>query len=118
MSREFGKVAVLGLGLLGGSVGLALRKRGLAECVAAASRSQAPLEQALADGADRVQASSEYAAWAEGMNASVRAHASLSEALASWKAGKLLAVLRERPAGAGERRSGREVGGTSDALLR
>lgn len=51
MSREFGKVAILGLGLLGGSVGLALRKRELARCVAAASRSQAPLQQALADGA-------------------------------------------------------------------
>lgn len=50
MSREFGKVAVLGLGLLGGSVGLAARKRAVAECVAAASRSQAPLRQALADG--------------------------------------------------------------------
>ncbi|MEE3326520.1 MAG: prephenate dehydrogenase [Myxococcota bacterium] len=51
MSRDFGKVAVLGLGLLGGSVGLALRKRELADCVAAASRSQAPLKQALAEGA-------------------------------------------------------------------
>ncbi|MCH2188111.1 prephenate dehydrogenase [Myxococcota bacterium] len=50
MSREFGKVAVLGLGLLGGAVGLAVRQRQLAECVAAASRSQAPLKQALADG--------------------------------------------------------------------
>lgn len=50
MSRDFRRVAILGLGLLGGSVGAAVRQRGVAETVVAASRSQAPLREALAQG--------------------------------------------------------------------
>lgn len=44
------RLAVLGLGLLGGSVALAARKRGITREIAAASRSQAPLDRALRDG--------------------------------------------------------------------
>lgn len=50
MSSDFKRVAIIGLGLLGGSVGLALQKRGGATRVVASSRSQEPLERALAEG--------------------------------------------------------------------
>lgn len=51
MSALFRRVAVLGLGLLGGSVALAARRRGVAECVVAATRRADALEQALRRGA-------------------------------------------------------------------
>ncbi len=51
MTRRFEKVAVLGLGLLGGSVALAARERGLAACVAGASRRREVLDSALERGA-------------------------------------------------------------------
>ena len=51
MSAVFDKVAVLGLGLLGGSVALAARRRGAAKRVAGATRSAEALERALRDGA-------------------------------------------------------------------
>lgn len=51
MSRPFERLAVVGLGLLGGSLGLAARSRGLAAHVAGASRSAEALETALARGA-------------------------------------------------------------------
>lgn len=50
MSILFRRVAILGLGLLGGSVALASRRRAVVETVAAASRRLKPLQQALADG--------------------------------------------------------------------
>jgi len=50
MSRDFRRVAILGLGLLGGSVAAGARRRGLADCVVASSRSQEPLRRALAEG--------------------------------------------------------------------
>ncbi|MBW2422935.1 MAG: prephenate dehydrogenase/arogenate dehydrogenase family protein [Deltaproteobacteria bacterium] len=46
----FQRLAVLGLGLLGGSVAVAARERGLAREVIGAGRRQAPLERALAAG--------------------------------------------------------------------
>lgn len=51
MSRPFERLAVVGLGLLGGSLGLAARARGLVRHVAGASRSPETLEAALARGA-------------------------------------------------------------------
>ena len=51
MSRPFERLAVVGLGLLGGSLGLAARARGLVAHVAGASRSAETLEAALARGA-------------------------------------------------------------------
>jgi prephenate dehydrogenase len=51
MSVVFERVAVLGLGLLGGSVALAARKHGAARCVVGATRKPAVLEQALRVGA-------------------------------------------------------------------
>lgn len=50
MSQRFQRIAILGLGLLGGSIALAARRAGVAERVVAAGRRRAPLEQALADG--------------------------------------------------------------------
>lgn len=47
MSAPFERVAVLGLGLLGGSVALAARRRGVAKCVVGANRSPAVLDEAL-----------------------------------------------------------------------
>jgi prephenate dehydrogenase len=46
----FPKMAVIGLGLLGGSVSLAAKRAGQAEKVVAAGRRQAPLQAALAEG--------------------------------------------------------------------
>jgi prephenate dehydrogenase len=51
MSRPFERLAVVGLGLLGGSLGLAARARGLVGHVVGASRSPETLEAALARGA-------------------------------------------------------------------
>ncbi|MEE9607210.1 MAG: prephenate dehydrogenase [Myxococcota bacterium] len=51
LNGRFERIAVIGLGLLGGSVGLASRQRGLAECVAGASRRRDTLEAALRSGA-------------------------------------------------------------------
>lgn len=50
MTPPFERIAVLGLGLLGGSVALAARRAGLALRIAAAGRRRAPLEQALRSG--------------------------------------------------------------------
>lgn len=50
MSPRFEKLAILGFGLLGGSVALAARERGIAGQIAGASRSREPLEAALASG--------------------------------------------------------------------
>lgn len=47
---SFERLAVLGLGLLGGSVALAARESGVAREIAAASRSQGPLDEALRTG--------------------------------------------------------------------
>lgn len=46
----FDRIAVLGLGLLGGSVALAARRAGVARRIVAAGRRRAPLEQALRRG--------------------------------------------------------------------
>ena len=51
MSAVFERIAVLGLGLLGGSVALAARKYGAAGFVAGATRKRSVLEQALRMGA-------------------------------------------------------------------
>jgi prephenate dehydrogenase len=50
MSVHFRRIAVLGLGLLGGSVARAARERGLADRVVGAARRPGPLEAALRDG--------------------------------------------------------------------
>jgi len=50
VSALFERVAVVGLGLLGGSVALAARKRGVATTVVGVGRRRAPLEDALARG--------------------------------------------------------------------
>ncbi|HIL80768.1 MAG TPA: prephenate dehydrogenase/arogenate dehydrogenase family protein [Myxococcales bacterium] len=50
MSRVFDRVAILGLGLLGGSVALAARRAGVAKHLVGSGRRTAPLAQALADG--------------------------------------------------------------------
>lgn len=50
MTVHFERIAILGLGLLGGSVALAARRSGVAGIVAAASRRPGPLEQALRSG--------------------------------------------------------------------
>ncbi len=42
------KVAIVGVGLIGGSIGLALRQRGLAQCVVGIGRRQSSLDRALA----------------------------------------------------------------------
>ena len=55
MSAVFDRIAVVGLGLLGGSVALAARSRGVAREVVGATRSSEARAQALADGAvDRI----------------------------------------------------------------
>jgi prephenate dehydrogenase len=51
VSAPFERIAIVGLGLLGGSLGLAARRRGLARRVAGAGRSRESLEGALARGA-------------------------------------------------------------------
>ena len=51
MSADFGRVAVLGLGLLGGSVAWAARQRGVAREVAGATRRREVLDAALRRGA-------------------------------------------------------------------
>ena len=51
MTPRFGRVAVLGLGLLGGSVALAAKARGVATRVAGATRSAEALAAALRQGA-------------------------------------------------------------------
>jgi prephenate dehydrogenase len=51
VSPLFERVAVLGLGLLGGSVALAARQKGVAACVAGATRRRDVLEAALRTGA-------------------------------------------------------------------
>ncbi len=50
MSVRFKRVAVLGLGLLGGSVALAARQRGVADSVVGVGRRPGPLQAALAKG--------------------------------------------------------------------
>ncbi len=50
MTERFERIAVLGLGLLGGSVALASKQRGLAKCVAGGARRPAAIESALARG--------------------------------------------------------------------
>lgn len=47
---RFERLAILGLGLLGGSVAVAARERGLAKCVVGAGRRPAPLQAALERG--------------------------------------------------------------------
>ena len=50
MKAGFERIAVLGLGLLGGSVALASKQRGLAKCVAGGARRPAAIEAVLARG--------------------------------------------------------------------
>ena len=50
MTERFERIAILGFGLLGASVALAARRAGVVGAVAAASRRQGPLEEALRDG--------------------------------------------------------------------
>lgn len=62
----FRRMAVLGLGLLGGSLAMASRKRGLALEVVGAGRRRAPLERALAAGlVDRIASPVEAVAGAD-----------------------------------------------------
>jgi prephenate dehydrogenase len=49
--RRLGRVAIVGLGLMGGSLGLALKRKGLARCVAGYARRQAVRRRALRIGA-------------------------------------------------------------------
>ena len=49
-SPRFRRIAILGLGLLGGSVARAARRAGVVETLVAAGRRQPPLRKALADG--------------------------------------------------------------------
>lgn len=51
MSLFFEKAAIIGVGLIGGSLGLALKKRGLCGKVAGASRSRASVEDSIRFGA-------------------------------------------------------------------
>jgi prephenate dehydrogenase len=51
MTARFGTVAIIGVGLLGASLGLALKSRGLAAAVRGAGRRQESLDQALATNA-------------------------------------------------------------------
>ncbi len=63
MSETFQRVAIVGVGLLGASLGLALKARGLVKTVAGAGRRRETLEKALALGAiDLVADSPEEAA--------------------------------------------------------
>jgi prephenate dehydrogenase len=50
VTAPFARMAVIGLGLLGGSVALAARRSGVAGQIVAAGRRRAPLDQALSDG--------------------------------------------------------------------
>jgi prephenate dehydrogenase len=50
VSRVFERIAILGLGLLGGSVALAAREARIAKCLVGCGRRKAPLEYALAEG--------------------------------------------------------------------
>ena len=50
MRVRFRRIAVVGLGLLGGSVARAARERGLADTVVGAARRAGPLEAALRSG--------------------------------------------------------------------
>lgn len=50
MKSSFSRLAVIGLGLLGGSVARAARRAGVADRIVAAGRRPAPLERALAEG--------------------------------------------------------------------
>ncbi len=66
MSAPFDRVAVIGLGLLGGSVALAARERGVAREVVGATRSSEACAQALASGAvDRIAPIAEAARGAD-----------------------------------------------------
>ncbi|HIG02345.1 MAG TPA: prephenate dehydrogenase/arogenate dehydrogenase family protein [Myxococcales bacterium] len=66
MSRTFNRVAILGLGLLGGSVALAARRAGVARCLVGSGRRQAPLERAVANGVvDEIAGISEAVAGAD-----------------------------------------------------
>ena len=47
MSAQFDTVTIVGVGLLGGSLGLALKQRGLAKCVLGLGRRPEPLKVAL-----------------------------------------------------------------------
>lgn len=47
---QFERIAVLGLGLLGGSLAAAAKQRGVARCVVGSARRRGPLESALRDG--------------------------------------------------------------------
>jgi len=49
--KRFGRVAIIGVGLIGGSIGLALRRRGLAEVVIGIGRRQSSLRTARRVGA-------------------------------------------------------------------
>ena len=51
--KRFKTVAIVGVGLIGGSIGLALRQRGMAEAVIGIGRSQPSLRTARRVGADR-----------------------------------------------------------------
>jgi len=51
LDMRFSVVTIVGVGLIGGSIGLALKKRGLAESVRGLGRSQATVEKAKAIGA-------------------------------------------------------------------
>lgn len=63
MSVPFDRVAIVGVGLLGASLGLALKARGLARTVTGAGRRRETLEKALALGAvDRIADTPEKAA--------------------------------------------------------
>ena len=58
----FERIAVLGLGLLGGSVAAAARRAGIADCVAGATRSADARQRALDNGwVDEAAAPQEYA---------------------------------------------------------
>ena len=66
MSRQFKRVAVLGLGLLGGSVAMAARRAGIARSIVAAGRRQEPLRKAAAAGiVDEIGAPAEVAEGAD-----------------------------------------------------
>jgi prephenate dehydrogenase len=66
MTSQFERVAVVGLGLLGGSVALAARQRGVAREVVGATRSSEARAQALASGAvDRIAPIGEVARGAD-----------------------------------------------------
>ena len=55
----FQRIAIVGVGLIGGSIGLAVRERGLAGQVIGSGRRQVSLDKALACGAIE-QASTDY----------------------------------------------------------